>query len=165
MFQQWWLITNPYFEKYQCLNSSFESRANNAESWFLLLMCAVLIFWRALIIAIPINCSITHREKNTSCSEPEQRQGKAGELADHGLGISDTGFCVQVQCNAKKASFKEVEKCGYNETGSRFLSAFAGIGIWYFAKTKIISHPGEYSHESLHFNNQTQSLFLKVFLF
>lgn len=36
--------------------------------------------------------------------------------------------------------------------------------LWCFAKTKIISHPGEYSQESLNFNNQTQSLLLKVFL-
>lgn len=28
----------------ECLNSCAEGRANNAESWFLLLMCAVLIF-------------------------------------------------------------------------------------------------------------------------
>lgn len=70
------------------------------------------------------------------------------------------GFCVQVQCNAKKkASLKEAEKSGYNETGSRFLSAFTGLGIWYFTKTKIISHPGEYSHENLNFNNQTQPYF------
>lgn len=74
-------------------------------------------------------------------------------------------FVFKFSVMQKKASFKEVEKCGYNETGSRFLSAFTGIGIRYFAKTKIIPHPGEYSHESLHFNNQTQSLFLKVFLF
>lgn len=57
----------------------------------------------------------------------------------------------------KKASFKEVEKSDYNETGSRFLSAFTGIGIWYLAKTEIIPHPGEYSHESLNFNNQTKN--------